>query len=243
MPFTRFGIGDSNPQNFHSPRIYGLAGPRDPLIFGWTFGGTVGSFTRAERTVADLLGLYVEVAGTGEDFAALLPITEAVQRLTGHLTGMDHTGIVLPEAIFDHSSWEMFVGKLAAAGNLYRYPTGEPWPFLLPATDAEFASGITHFTAGRAPKFELVRDGSLRCSLIHIDLHTDLPMTEIARRFPPPYGASLPGLEAFFRSVYLLHPWPGMTFRLDLRPRADCPPSDWDTGAWLITAGGRIHSL
>jgi hypothetical protein len=176
-----------------------------------------------------------------DDSLALLPIDALYQRLQGRVVRLDHTGVNLPTMDNHRRSWDMLNHDLATSGNLYRYPSGEPWHFLLPATDEEFLTGIQSFAVGRGPKFELVHDPTLRHPLIQIDIHTDLPRIEVERRFPAPYGVALPGLDAFFRSVYLSHPWPGLSLRVDLRYRDDGPPSAWDTGEWLVTAGGRIH--
>jgi hypothetical protein len=189
----------------------------------------------------DNLGPYMVAESDDGDFAALLPMGELHRRLRGHLVGIDHTGVILPTAGVTRTSWDMLLTALAAGSNLYRYPTGEPWPFILPATDTEFTTAITHFTLGRVPKFELVYDSHVRHPLIQFDFETDLTRAEIEARFPEPYGRAIPGLAQFFRSVYLFHPWPRLTIRVDLRYHSDGPPSDWDTGAWLVTAGGRMH--
>jgi hypothetical protein len=243
LPLTCFGwINASRPVS-PGPHIFFFDTARDPVGGLNLPNGTDwqrACAARETRTHRDVQGFYIEVRGE-EDFPALLPIEEMYQRLHGHGTRLDHTGLNLPTNTIYQAAWDMLARNLATTANLYRYPTGEPWPFLLPATDEEFATDIRHFSAGRGPKFELVRDPSLRHPLIQIDIHTDLPRAEIERLFPEPYGRAIPGLEAFFRSVYLFHPWPGLSFRVDLRYHDDGPPSDWDTGEWLVTAGGRIR--
>lgn len=240
LPLTCFGwINVSRPAT-PGPDILFFNTARDLVVGIEPLRMVASEPARTTRAAHDEQGVYIEVHGE-EDFPALLSIEEVYRRLRGHVTYLDHTGLNLPtSARFEHS-WDMLTTRLAATANLYHYPTGEPWPFLLPATDEEFATDIQYFTTGRGPKFELVHDPSLRYPLIQIDIHTDLPRAEIERRFPEPYGRAIPGLDAFFRSVYLFHPWPGLSFRVDLRYRDDGPPSDWDTGAWLVTAGGRIR--
>lgn len=174
-------------------------------------------------------------AGVGE--TAPMALADLVGRLQGHITRLDHTGVVLPGHRLPRPAWERLILGLAGVAALYRYPTGEDWPFILPTTPDEYAADITDFSTAREPKFELVYAADFAHPLIQIDLETDLAMDEIAALLPS--STALPGLEAYFRSVYLATPWPGLGLRCDLRPRSDSP-SGWDTGAWLVTEGGRI---
>jgi hypothetical protein len=59
--------------------------------------------------------------------------------------------------------------------------------------------------------------------------------------FPEPEGTTFPELEEIFRVVPVLSPWPGLDVRFDLCYRIDNGPSDWETGEWLVTEGGRIR--
>lgn len=188
----------------------------------------------------DELGEYAEVDAAGQ-ILFRLPIAELYNRLKGHITRIDHTGINVPSALVPRETWEQFIGKIANNSNLYHYPTGEDWPFILPATEAEHASDIEEFPAGREPKFELVYDTFSPVSTIQIDIETDLLRTEIEQLFPDPYGVSFPDLADYFRTVYIDHEWPGLAIRFDLRFKNDNPRGDWETGKWLIEDGGRIQ--
>jgi hypothetical protein len=188
----------------------------------------------------DGLGEYFEVDAGGQVIFRL-PITELCSRLQGHITRIDHTGINLPSALTPKDTWEQFISKLAASCNLYRYPTGEDWPFILPATKYEFAHDIQSFPVGREPKFELVYDTFSPVPTIQIDIETDLLRTEIEQLFPEPYGVSFPDLADYFRTVYIDHDWPGLAIRFDLRFKNDDPAGDWETGAWLVNDGGRLR--
>lgn len=196
----------------------------------------------AKTTKHDSLGKYTAV-NFGNLTIFRLPIAELYDRLRGHITRIDHTGANVPSALVSQELWERFIGKLARSCNLYRYPTGEDWPFILPATEEEFVHNIATFPIGREPKFELVYDTFSPVPTIQIDIETDLLRSEIEQLFPKPYGISFPDLADYFRTVYVDHDWPGLIIRFDLRFKNDNPSGDWETGKWLAVDGGRIRQL
>jgi hypothetical protein len=187
--------------------------------------------------VEDALGMYVQLPAGSEDFTSLLPLETVYKRLKDHVLRLDHTGVNLPVRLLDRDGWDTLVAVLAAAANMYRYPTGEEWPFIIPATAGEFAADIVERAPVRKPKFELVYDATLRHPLIQIDIETDLTRAEIEALFPEPYGVGLTGLDQYFRSVYVYHPWPGLSFRVDMGYLSDAPG---DMAGWLVHEGGRI---
>jgi hypothetical protein len=156
---------------------------------------------------------------------------------------LTNAGVNLPAASVRQQQWDDLITNLAARSNMYRYPTGEPWPFVIPATEAEYEDDIRHFVPGRPPKFELVYDAYLPMDTIvlQFDLATTLSRAELERRFPAPYGLGLPGLEEYFRSVYAQHPWSNLAIRLDVNyaPTGDKDEEGFD--AWLVREGGRIR--
>lgn len=169
-----------------------------------------------------------------------LSIKEVYQKLAGHIVRLDHTGLNLPKAIISKAEWSNFTAGIAARTNLYAYPTGEPWLFIVPATESEFLSDITQFGTGREPRFELVHDTYNGVPTIQIDIETDLTRTEVATLFPEPYGVSFPDLADYFRTVYLRHIWAGLAIRLDIRFKNTHPQGAWETGKWLVEDGGRV---
>ncbi len=181
---------------------------------------------------------YVRLPADSEDFTALLPVDAACERLKGHVFRLDHTGLNIPAASLDRAGWDDLLHKLSSVSAIYRYPTGEDWPFVIPATAAEVETDITESEPMRRPKFELVYDTYLRNPLLQFDMETDLTREEVEGLFPPPYGVGLPGLDQYFRSVYVYHPWPGLSIRFDMGYRYD-PPGDM--AGWLIREGGRIR--
>lgn len=189
-------------------------------------------------TKQDSLGAYYELQ-TPTYTIYRLAIEEVVSRLKGHIVRIDHTGLNLPSALVSRKVWEQFIGDVAKQTNLYKYPTGEDWSFILPATPAEHETDITDFVVGREPKFELVYDTYSPVPTIQIDIKTDLTRPQVEELFPEPYGISFPELADYFRTVYVHHDWLGLAIRFDIRFKNEEPDGDWETGKWLVTEGGR----
>ncbi|MFD5315538.1 hypothetical protein [Streptomyces sp. NPDC127098] len=172
---------------------------------------------------------------------AAVELPDLVRRLAGHVRRVDHTGVNLPSRLVPPERWQDLVRVLAAASAMYRYPTGEEWPFVLPSTSAERHDDIRDFVVGREPRFELVHETWLTTPLWQFALWTDLTRAELERLFPEPEGLVFPGLAEIFRVVPVVSPWPGLGLRFDLCYRVDDGPTDWETGEWLVTTGGRIR--
>lgn len=189
-------------------------------------------------TKQDSLGAYYELQ-TPTHTIYRLAIEELASRLKGHIVRIDHTGLNLPPALVSRKVWKQFIDDVAMQTNLYKYPTGEDWPFILPATREEYKADITKFPVGREPKFELVYDIYSPVPTIQIDIETDLTRPQVEELFPAPYGISFPELADYFRTVYVHHDWLGLDIRFDIRFKNDEPGGDWETGKWLVTEGGR----
>ncbi|MBM7788513.1 hypothetical protein [Tenggerimyces flavus] len=185
-------------------------------------------------------GVTFGVSSSGAS-AGLLELADVRRRLAGHVRRVDHTGVNLPRSTTSPAQWEHLLGAITSAATTYRYPTGEDWPFVLPSTEAELASDIRAFVVGREPRFELVYDEWRTQPEWQFALFTDLTRAELETLFPEPFGTTFPGLETIFRVVAIRHPWPGLGIRFDLCYRVDDGPTDWETGEWLVTEGGRIR--
>jgi hypothetical protein len=190
-------------------------------------------------TKQDSLGSYYQLHAASYTIYRL-DIKELMARLKGHIVRIDHTGVNLSSALMLRETWEQFTGELAKQTNLYKYPTGEDWPFILPATKEEHETDITQFPVGREPKFELVYDTYSPVPTIQIDIETDLTRPQVEELFPEPYGVSFPDLADYFRTVYVHHEWRGLDIRFDIRFKNDEPNGDWETGRWLVAEGGRL---
>jgi hypothetical protein len=187
----------------------------------------------------DILGEYFELHASSS-IIYRLPMDELVKRLKGRIVRIDHTGINIPSALISDEPWKQFIRNVARQTNLYKYPTTDVWPFILPAAPEEYKTDITQFPIGREPKLELVYDTYSLIPTIQIDIETDLTRPEVEQIFPAPYGISFPDLADFFRTVYIHHEWPGLDIRFDIRFKSD-QPGDWETGKWLVEDGGRIE--
>jgi hypothetical protein len=170
-----------------------------------------------------------------------LSITALYSRLNGHLVDIDHTGVNIPVSLFGKAEWEMLKRSVSAISNLYRYPD-EEWPFIIPANEEEFLNDITVFAERRIPKFEWVYDQYASLPMLQFALVTDFSREELEAAFPGPYGFSIHGLELIFRSVIIDSPWSEhLVIRMDLYYRRnEEKPTDWETGEWLVKAGGRV---
>ncbi|MFD2686339.1 hypothetical protein ACFS5L_16030 [Streptomyces phyllanthi] len=158
---------------------------------------------------------------------AEVEMADLTRRLAGHVERVNHTGVNLPAGATPPGQWQDLVSGLASASTMYRYPTGEEWPFVLPSTSEELLGDIRDFVVGREPRFELVHDQGLSRTEWQFALWTDLTRTELELLFPEPEGITFPGLEDVFRVVPVRHPWPGLGIRFDLCYRIDDGPSDW----------------
>lgn len=188
----------------------------------------------------DSIGTYYELQSPRHTIYRLA-IEELASRLRSHIIRIDHTGLNLPSALVSTKIWKQVIHNVAKDTNLYKYPTGEDWPFILPATRTEHEAEITDFVVGREPKFELVYDTHSPVPTIQIDIETDLTRPQVEQLFPNPYGVSFPELADYFRTVYVHHDWHGLDIRFDIRFKNDEPNGDWETGRWLVTEGGRIN--
>jgi hypothetical protein len=168
----------------------------------------------------------------------IFPLAKFVQLLKGHILRLDHAGVELPSEAVQKEKFDGLVQAVGKVANLYRYPTGEEWPYLLPASYGEFRSEIREFARPRSPKLELTY-GYVQVPLIHFQVDTDLPREYIEAYFPSQYGTNLPGVTSY-RSLYIEQPWPGLLMRFDLVYFTGNQSNTWDSGEWLVKQGMRV---
>jgi hypothetical protein len=192
----------------------------------------------------------VALSGIAEPGARQLGVLEEIaESFRGHVRYLDHCGVNLPA---EDTSGSRLLDILSHGSKLYRYPNeqdpesnkeGPPWYFVVPATAEEFQGDFSALSKVRCPKFELVIDGGAEASpLIQFDFATNLSRQEVERRLPQPIGVTFAGLESFFRSVFVQHPWSGFHLRLDFRYMPDNPINPWSTGEFLVKYGTRRSS-
>ena len=170
----------------------------------------------------------------------MFPLGKFVQLLKGHVLRLDHAGVELPSDAVQQEKFDHLIEVVGKYSNLYRYPNGEEWPFLLPATYNEFRNEIREFTNPRTPKLELTY-GYVQVPLIHFHVVTDLTREFIEAYFPSQYGTNLPGATTY-RTIYIDQPWLGMLMRFDLTYFTGKELTEWDNGEWLVKNGIRVGS-
>lgn len=158
-------------------------------------------------------------------------------KLSGHVIRVDHIGINLPTNLYDKKEWDNLLKYFSSISNIYSYPTGEPWPFLLPATEKENEMEITNFEMIREPRLEFVYDDYTNVVTIHIDIETDLLKSEVEVLFPKDEGIYFNNLEEIYRAIYLDYNQ-YMDIRLDVRYK--CIHDDFESGEWFVSEGKRI---
>lgn len=162
---------------------------------------------------------------------------EIAKRLENHIKRIDHTGINLPTSTFSKEQWGELLKYLATISNIYNYPTGKPWPFLLPTTEEENSNEITNFNIVREPRFELVYDEYTNRPTLQIDIETNLSKEEVERLFPQEDGIYFDTLENVYKAIYL--DYNGyIAIRFDVR--FETQYSDFESGKWIVENGKRI---
>lgn len=167
-----------------------------------------------------------------------VPIKEISKKLKGHIKRIDHTGINLPTTIFSKEDWNELLKYLASKSNIYNYPTGEPWPFLIPTTEKENKTEINNFEIIREPRLELVHDKYTNRPTLQIDFETDLSKEEVEKLFPKEQGIYFEKLEEVFKSIYLEYN-SYIDIRFDIRFKTI--HDDFENGKWFVEEGKRIE--
>lgn len=166
-----------------------------------------------------------------------LSIGDVKSKLKGHIKRIDHTGINLPSSLYSKLEWNNMLKYLSSVSNLYSYPTGDPWPFLLPSTIEENQNEITNFEIIREPRFELVYDHYTDIVAIQIDIETDLSKSEVESLFPKNQGIYFNCLEDHFKTIYLNY-CEYLDIRFDIRFK--CSHDDFESGEWFVSKGKRL---
>lgn len=165
----------------------------------------------------------------------ILLMEDVITKLQGHIKRIDHTAVNLPTELYSNEEWNDLLTYLSSVSNIYSYPTGEPWPFLLPSSIEEKNNEITNFNLIREPRFELVYDDYTNVPTIHIDMETDLSKKEIEALFPGNQGIYFK--ENPYKAIYINYN-KTIDIRLDIRFKR--PYSDFESGEWLVTSGKRL---
>jgi hypothetical protein len=102
------------------------------------------------------------------------------------LTGIDHVGFNLPWFSSGlHPRILQLREKLSAHCLYHRFPTGEPWDFIIPGDNDEIDKcRAVDYTKVRRPKFELVSFGNASTPLIQLDVSVDVDYESFSPLFP-----------------------------------------------------------
>lgn len=161
-----------------------------------------------------------------------------LKKLKGHIVRIDHVGFNAPSMLYSKDEWNSLIKNLSFKCNLYSYPTGEPWPFILPSNIEEHEGEIENFNLVREPRFELVYDDYTDKNTIQIDLGVDMTKEEVEKLFPGDDGIYVVGLENILKCIYVDF---GFTydFRLDIRYKSN--RDIFSTGEWFVKEGKRVR--
>lgn len=176
-------------------------------------------------------------------------LAEIAEKLSGQITAVDHTGLVVVSSHISAAAWQAGVTPLAADSMLYDYPASPEynpqqarWLFVIPSTTTEASVQKAPLERrARQPKFELVwSNWPVSGTVLQIDVETKLTRQQIISLIPSSYD--IPGLDPYFRSVNVLSPWPGLAcLRFDLRFKEDDSQlNDWNSASWLMKCGTRL---
>jgi hypothetical protein len=122
------------------------------------------------------------------------------------LVSLDHVGCNLPWfAAGVHPRIGQLRQELAARCLYHRFPTGEPWDFIIPGDKEEIAkSKEIDYNTIRRPKFELVSFDNASMPLLQFDVAVNARYERFATLFPEALN------DPEFRNVwlYLENPYP-----------------------------------
>lgn len=102
----------------------------------------------------------------------------------GGVEAIDHLGVNFPwfNGLSPHIA--RLRQKLPRHCAYYRFPTGEEWDFILPATEREITQDDIDLTKERRPKFELVSFEKSSRPIIQIDCITTIYHEKLKQLFP-----------------------------------------------------------
>ncbi len=118
-----------------------------------------------------------------------LPLTEVRDRFTGNgieIQGIDHIGFNLPW--FDRGLHPVIADlrqRLKTLCLYHRFPTGEPWDFIIPGEVDEIRGSKTiDYDKVRKPKFEIVSFDKSSTPLVQIDVAVAVTHEQFSSLFP-----------------------------------------------------------
>lgn len=141
----------------------------------------VGDQVRRDVELTNTTGLHRRSPHT----YARIGLHEYLRRSAGlRVTALDHVGFDLPW--FDGTHPEVLRLRAALAGRsaYHRFPTGQDWDFILPATAEEIAGEELDLSRVRRPKFEIVSIDTVSIPIVQLDVVTDRRYPDLVHLFP-----------------------------------------------------------
>lgn len=100
------------------------------------------------------------------------------------LVCLDHVGFNLPWVDGIHPEILLLRKELAPRSACYRFPTGQSWNFVLPATEDEIRKNVIDLGTERRPKLEIVSFEKCSTPLVQVDVSVRRGFEEITAVFP-----------------------------------------------------------
>jgi len=97
---------------------------------------------------------------------------------------LDHVGFNLPWFEGVHPDILKLRHELPSSCAYYRFPSGQEWDFILPASEEEILGHTIDLSRDRHPKLEIVSFDKSSTPLVQIDFSVDKKLEEIERTFP-----------------------------------------------------------
>lgn len=153
------------------------------------------SGVRAQFILSDNETIDVKVANLTGQYRSSphsyrhISVAEVNQRLVAsgiELIETDHVGFNLPWFSAGlHPEIIQLRQKLAWCCLYHRYPTGEPWDFILPGDEEEITnSKLVDYSKVRRPKFELVSFSKASTPLVQFDIRAKAVFKNFSQLFP-----------------------------------------------------------
>lgn len=162
-----------------------------------------------------------------------IPLQHVIDRLAGRpIVSLDHVGFNLAWFDGEHPRMRRVREQISGGSAYFRFPTGELWDFILPATSDEITNQADiDLNMVRRPKFELVTMDHVSTPIIQFDIGVDSSFEEIIRLFPE--GIRDDSLKNVW--VYVENP-----YQIDLcLVIGAADPGDWSS----FFAGNRVGTI
>lgn len=181
----------------------------------------------------DSVGKYTKLTAGNEKYF-ILTMEQIFDRIENDIVNLNHSGMNIGPKLMSKDDYMRFKGLVGNKYLMYDYPTGEEWPFIIPATEKELKLGIKDKSIDRNPKFEIVFSKYHPKPMIQLDINTNLSKQQAVKLFPKPYGVSLLGLENYFRTVFT--DYDDVLLRFDFRFNT----TGKDIGYWIAEKGNQV---